>query len=283
MKKVEKIAAKRTEVKNLQEKKVEKKGPSFIDKIKIKAERNTEEKAPKLRKKMDEFCVIGLGRFGRTVALSLTTEGHEVLAIDTNEKNVHSIEKFVAGTAIADSTAPGVLYNLGIQNFDCVVICIGQDLQASVVTTLLCKKLGVKLIVARASTDEQKEILEKVGADVVVFPEDYTAHKVAKMLSNPSMNDIIHLTEKFKIVEMATPDNWTDKTIMELDIRKKFHISVIVIKRQDYIIYPEPETELKKGDVLIVAGEKKRLAELSGKSSEVIDVIHALSSGLNVD
>ena len=150
-------------------------------------------------------------------------------------------------------------------------------------TTLICKKLGVKLIVARASTDEQKEILEKIGADVVVFPEDYTAHKVAKMLSNPSMNDVINLTEKFKIVEMATPDDWAEKTLMELDIRRKHRISIIVIKRQDFIIYPEPETELKKGDVLIVVGEKKTLAELSGKSSEVIDVLHALSSGLKFD
>ena len=281
MKKVENIV-KKAEAKNAQPKKREK-GTSFIDKIKSKAERYSADSAPKLRKKMDEFCVIGLGRFGRTVALSLTTEGHEVLAIDTNEKNVHTIEKFVAGTAIADSTAPGVLYNLGIQNFDCVVVCIGQDLQASVVTTLLCKKLGVKLIVARASTDEQEEILEKVGADVVVFPEDYTAHKVAKMLSNPSMNDVINLTEKFKIVEMATPDDWIDKSIMELDIRKKYHLTVIVIKRQDFIIYPEPETELRKGDVLIVAGDKKILAGLSNKSSEVIDVLHALSNGLKFD
>ena len=268
---------------NETKKQPEKKDLGYIDKIKSKAEVSNKEVIPKLRKRMRGFCVIGLGRFGKTVALSLTNEGHEVLAIDNNEKNVHAIEKFVAGTAIADSTAPNVLHSLGIQNFDCVVICIGQDLQASVVTTLLCKKLGVKLIVARASTDEQKEILEKIGADVVVFPEDYTAHKVAKMLSNPSMNDVINLTEKFKIVEMATPDDWTDKTIMELDIRRKYHISVIVIKRQDFIIYPEPETELKKGDVLIVAGEKKILAELSGKSSEVIDVLHALSSGLKFD
>ena len=107
--------------------------------------------------------------------------------------------------------------------------------------------------------------------------------KVAKMLSNPSMNDVINLTEKFKIVEMATPDDWADKTLMEIDIRKKHRISIIVIKRQDFIIYPEPETELKKGDVLIVVGEKKTLAELSGKSSEVIDVLHALSSGLKFD
>ena len=264
-------------------KQASKKDWDFAEKIKSKAEINSKEVTPKLRKKMKEFCVIGLGRFGRTVALSLTNEGHEVLAIDNNEKNVHSIEKFVAGTAIADSTAPDVLHKLGIQNFDCVIVCIGQDLQASVVTTLFCKNLGVKLIVARANTDEQKEILEKVGADVVVFPEDYTAHKVAKMLSNPSMNDVINLTEKFKIVEMATPDTWVDKSIMEIDIRKKYHVSIIVIKRQDFIIYPEPETELKNGDVFVVAGEKKMLAELSGQSSGVIDVLHALSSGLKFD
>ena len=269
------------EVKN--KRTAQKKDDDLMSKIKDKAVKPKVETAPKLRKKMSEFCVIGLGRFGRTVALSLANEGHEVLAIDTNEKNVHRIEKFVSGTAIADSTAPNVLYNLGVQNFDCVVVCIGQDLQASVITTLIAKNLGVKLIVARASTDEQKEILEKVGADVVVFPEDYTAHKVAKMLSNPSMNDVINLTEKFKIVEMATPDDWKDKTILELNIRKKYHLSVIVIKRQDFVIYPEPETELKQGDVLIVAGEKKRLDELSGRSSDVIDVLHALSSGLKFD
>ena len=255
----------------------------LIAKIKSKADYISKDASPKLQKKMDGFCVIGLGRFGRTVALSLTNEVHEVLAIDNDEKNVHAVEKFVTGTAIADATAPGVLHNLGVQNFDCVVVCIGQDLQASVVTTLLCKKLGVKLIVARASTDEQKEILEKIGADVVVFPEDYTAHKVAKMLSNPSMNDVINLTEKFKIVEMATPDDWTDKSIMELDMRKKYHLTIIVIKRQDFIIYPEPETELRKGDVLVVAGEKKTLADLSKKSSGVIDVLHALSSGLRFE
>ena len=255
----------------------------LIDKIKSKAESKVAAIAPKLKKKMRGFCVIGLGRFGRTVALSLTGEGHEVLAIDNNEKNVHAIQNYVAGTAIADTTSLDVLHNLGVQNFDCVVVCIGQDLQASVVTTLLCKKLGVKLIVARASTDEQKEILEKVGADVVVFPEDYTAHKVAKMLSNPSMNDIINLTEKYKIVEMATPDDWTDKSILEIDIRRKYHVSIIVIKRQDFVIYPEPETELKKGDVLIVAGDRKMLDSLSGRSSDVIDVLHALSSGLKFD
>ena len=275
---MKKIETKKTKKKVIEEKEVD-----FIEKIKSKVESGNVEIVTKFSKKMNGFCVIGLGRFGRTVALTLTNEGHEVLAIDNNEKYVHAIEKYVSGTAIADATAPDVLYNLGVQNFDCVVICIGQDLQSSVVTTLICKKLGVKLIVARASTDEQKEILEKIGADVVVFPEDYTAHKVAKMLSNPSMNDVINLTEKFKIVEMATPDDWEDKTVMEIDIRKKYHTSIIVIKRQDFIIYPEPETELKKGDVLIVAGEKKMLAELSGKSSEVIDVMHALSSGLKFD
>ena len=255
----------------------------LVDKIKTKLEDTGVEDAPKIKKKMKGFCVIGLGRFGSTVALTLTNQGHDVLAIDNNEKNVHAIEKFVAGTAIADTTAPGVLRNLGVQNLDCVIVCIGQDLQASIVTTLLCKKLGVKLIIARASNNEQKEILEKIGADIIVFPEDYTAHKVAMMLSNPSMNDIINLTDKFKIAEMAPPDSWTDKTIMELDLRKKYHVSVIVIKRQDFIIYPEPETELKRGDILVVAGEKKTLADLSGKSSEVIDVLHALSGGLKID
>lgn len=253
-----------------------------ISKILNKAVRDKKQDSSVLKKSMSQFAVIGLGRFGMTVALTLANEGNDVLAIDINERNIHQIENYVAGTAVADATGEGVLKQLGIKNFDCVVISIGEDMKASILTTLICKNLGVKLVVAKANSEAHKEVLEKIGADVVVFPEDYTGQKVAKMLSNPSVNEVMKLTDKFKIVEIATPDTWQDKTIQEVDVRKNFHISIIVIKRDDYVIYPEPETEFKKGDILLVAGESKKIEEVSNESSDVIDVIHTLSNGLTL-
>lgn len=283
-----KVEKKEKELKNVKKEqssvtKTQKK-ESVISKI---IERATKEKkdevVSKLDKSMSQFAVIGLGRFGKTVAITLSQDGNEVLAIDSDERNIHEIEDFVAGTAICDATGRNVLKSLGIKNFDCVVVSIGENMEASILTTLICKNLGVKLVVAKANSEAHKEVLEKIGADVVVFPEDYTGQKVAKMLSNPSVNEIMKLTDKFKIVEIATPDDWQEKTILELNIRHKYHISVIVIKRDDYVIYPEPETELKKGDVLLVAGEPKRIAAISNGSSDVIDVIHTLTNGLNID
>lgn len=260
----------------------EKHQKDVISKILNKAVRDKKQDSSVLKKSMSQFAVIGLGRFGMTVALTLANEGNDVLAIDINERNIHQIENYVAGTAVADATGEGVLKQLGIQNFDCVVISIGEDMKASILTTLICKDLGVKLVVAKANSEAHKEVLEKIGADVVVFPEDYTGQKVAKMLSNPSVNEVMKLTDKFKIVEIATPDTWQDKTIQEVDVRKNFHISIIVIKRDDYVIYPEPETEFKKGDILLVAGESKKIEEVSNESSDVIDVIHTLSNGLTL-
>lgn len=256
---------------------------NLIQKIVERAAKDKKENISKVNKSMTQFAVIGLGRFGSVVAMTLANEGNEVLAIDLSERNVHEVEDYVSGTAIADATGTGVLQTLGIKNFDCAVICIGEDMEASILTTLICKDLGVKLIVAKANSEPHKEILERIGADVVVFPEDYTGQKVAKMLSNPSVNEIMRLTDKFKIVEIAAPDNWQEKTILELDIRKKYHISVIVIKRDDYVIYPEPETEIKKGDVLLVAGEPKKIEAVSNGSSDVIDVIHTLTNGLTIN
>ena len=204
------------------------------------------------------------------------------MVIDREERHIHEIENYVSGTAVADVTATGVLNTLGIKNFDCVIVSIGEDMEASILTTLACKDLGVKLVVAKANSEAHKEILERIGADVVVFPEDYTGQKVAKMLSNPSVNEVMKLTDKFKVAEIATPDNWQDKTILELDVRRKYHISIIVIKRDDYVLYPEAETELRRGDVLLVAGEPKKIEALSSGTSDVIDVVHTLTNGLDL-
>ena len=232
-------------------------------------------------KEMSGFVVIGLGRFGRTVAKTLAGQGKEVLVVDTISENVKRIEKYVSGAVVADATGTDVLHSLGVQNFDCVVNCIGDDLQASILTTLICKDLGVKYIVAKAQNEQHKKVLERIGADMVVFPETYMGKKVASMLTNPSMNEIMDLTDTFKIVEIATPDNWIEKSIGDMNIRNKYKVSIIFVKRGQDVISPDAETMLQKGDILVVAGEVSKLESLSNKASEVIDANHSLQDALS--
>lgn len=235
----------------------------------------------KINKEMRQFVVIGLGRFGRTIATTLSALGNEVLVVDTCVESIKRIEPLVSGAVVADATGTDVLHSLGVQNFDCVVNCIGDDLQASILTTLICKDLGVKYIVAKAQNEQHKKVLERIGADMVVFPETYMGKKVANMLTNPSMNEIMDLTDTFKIVEIATPDNWLDKSIGDMNIRNKYKVSIIFVKRGEQVISPEAETVLQKGDILVVAGEVSKLESLANRSSEVIDVNHSLQDALS--
>ena len=235
----------------------------------------------KIDKEMDQFVVIGLGRFGKSVALTLASLGKEVLVLDTHPDAIKQIENQVSSAVVCDSTATDVLHSLGVQNFDCVIICIGENMQASILTTLICKELGVKYIVAKAQTEQHKKVLEKIGADMVVFPETYMGRKVASTLANPSQNVLFSLAENFKIVEMATPDMWVDRSLGDMNIRNKYKITIIFVKRENEIISPEQSTVLLKGDTLIVAGETSKINALSNKTKDVLDANQSLKDALD--
>ncbi len=237
----------------------------------------------KIEKRMNQFVVIGLGRFGKTVATTLAGLGNEVLVIDSDPEKVREMENIVSSAVVADSTGNGVLHSLGVQNFDCAINCIGDDLQANILTTLICKDLGVKYVVAKAQNEQNKKVLERIGADMVVFPEVFMGKKLASLLSNPSMNEIVSLTEDYKIVETVVPDEWQDKTILECNVRKKYNVSIIFIKRGSEIINPEAETVLEKSDVLIIAGEKAKLEVISSRTSDVLNVSNSLQDALDVE
>ena len=175
------------------------------------------------------------------------------------------------------------MHSLGVQNFDCAINCIGDDLQANILTTLICKDLGVKYVVAKAQNEQNKKVLERIGADLVIFPEVVVGKKIASMLSNPSQNEVLSLADNYVIAEIAIPDDWTQKSILESNIRKKYNVSIIFIKRQDTIINPEPETVLQQGDVLVVAGKKDKIDAISKKSSEVLDANISLHEALDLD
>lgn len=242
-----------------------------------------EEQSKKVLQKMDDFVVIGIGRFGKSIAMELNSMGKEVLAIDLDAHQIKGIEGNVANAVVADTSANGVLYSLGVQNFDCAIVCIGDDLEASILTTLICKDLGVKYVVAKAQNEQHKKVLERIGADMVIFPETFMGKKVAHLLCMPNMNEIMSLNNKFRIVEMAVPELWINKTIGEINIRKKYNVSIIFVKRGEEVIDTEAETLFLEGDSLIVAGETYKLTQISNLKSDAIDVSNSLKDVFNAE
>ena len=230
----------------------------------------------KIDRKMKQFVVIGLGRFGKSVAKTLAELGNEVLAIDINPQYVKEIEKYVSTAVVADATETDVLRSLGVQNFDCAINCIGNDLQANILATLMCKDLGVKYVISKAQNEQNKKVLERIGADMVIFPESYVGNKIAKILTNPCMNEIMNLTSNYVIAEMPLPEDWQNKAILDISVRKKYNVTIIFIKRNGEVVNPVAETVLLKGDTLIIAGEKNTLTQLSFKSEEVLDSVNDL-------
>ena len=223
------------------------------------------------KKDYNDYVVIGLGRFGKSLALNLAEQGKRVLAVDNVLSNVEEVEGSVTHAAIADVTQKDVLRSLGVQNFDCAVICIGGGITASMLATLGCKELGVKYIIAKAQNEQHKALLEKVGADLVIFPEVFMSKKLSLALSDPYSNEILKLSDKYKIVEIKCPAKWDGKTIIELNVRKKFNITVIFIKRDGEIIEPTPELVFEKGDSLIIAGNEKNIEAIENKLIETVD------------
>jgi trk system potassium uptake protein TrkA len=178
-----------------------------------------------------QFAIIGIGRFGSSLAHTLTSMGYEVLAIDRNIDRVQNFISEVTHVVEADATEPEALKALGIRNFDVGVVAIGDDVQASILVTVLLKDLGVKKVVAKAINDLHGRVLEKVGADKVVYPERDMGVRVAHQLISTNVLDQIELSSDYSILEIMAPEKTVGKTLKDLDLRPKYGISVMAIKR----------------------------------------------------
>lgn len=212
---------------------------------------------------MKQFAVLGLGRFGVSVARTLTGMGYEVLAIDKDEAVINDLADMVTHAAQADATEESVLKSLGIKNFDVVVVAIGHDMQASILTTLMLKETGVKKVVVKASTELHGKVLQKLGADVVVFPERDMGERIARMLVSENFIDQINLSPEYSLVEMIAPPELTGKTLAESDLRNRYGVTVLAIRRgQDFIISPGAVQSVIEGDILIVIGKNETLKKL---------------------
>jgi trk system potassium uptake protein TrkA len=202
-----------------------------------------------------QFIVIGLGRFGTSVAETLYSLGNDVLAVDHDEDVVQNISDKVTHAVQVDANDENSLRALGIRNFDCAVISIGSDIQSSVLATLLVKELGVKHIVAKATTASHAKVLYKIGANRVVFPERDMGVRVAHNLVSSNILDYIELSPDFSIAEVVSPEEWHNKTLRELNVRAQYGINVMAIKRNNDIdVSPSPDNIIEQGDIIVAIG-----------------------------
>jgi trk system potassium uptake protein TrkA len=208
----------------------------------------------------NQYAVIGLGRFGLSIANKLFESGQEVLGVDVNEERVEESHPYATHSIIADSTDAEALKSIGIRNFDTVIVAIGNDIQASILSVLLLKELGVKKVIAKALNKLHGQVLRKVGADWVVFPERDMGIRVAHQLLSPNVLNFIEISKNYSVEEVKIPDRMLNKTLRELDLRAKYNLSVIAIRHEDEInISPSPDKKIDYGDVLVVIGENRDL------------------------
>ncbi|CAH0215929.1 Ktr system potassium uptake protein A [Peribacillus frigoritolerans] len=211
-----------------------------------------------------QYAVVGLGRFGTSVARRLYEAGHEVLGIDVNEERVEDAKLYVTHAVVADTTEEQTLKAVGISNFDCVIVAIGSDMQSNILTVLLLKELGVKKVIAKAISKQHGQVLDKVGADWIIYPERDMGERVANQLLSPNLLNYIELSKEYNIEEIVIPSRMAEKSLRELDIRAKYNISAIAIVRGgDIIISPSPDQIILKGDLLVLIGDKEDLARFS--------------------
>jgi len=225
---------------------------------------------------MRQFVVIGLGRFGSSIARALTEKNFEVLAMDRSEEKVKEIEGIVSQAVVVDATDERTLKELGIKEFDTAIVSIGENIEDSIMVTLLLKELGVKQVIVKAHNELHAKILQKVGADRIVFPEKEMGEKLAESLASPKIFDYIELSTEYGILEIVAPKKFCDKTLSELKLREKFGVSVMAIKRkmpytkadgspdfkEEIIIGPGGVDEILQGDVLVLLGKYKDLNKI---------------------
>ncbi len=207
---------------------------------------------------MKSILLIGLGRFGKHIAMKLRELGHEVMAIDQNEERVNEVLPYVTDAQIGDCTDEDYLKSLGVRNFDVCIVAIGDNFLSSLEATSLLKELGAKMVVARAAREVQEKFLLRNGADEVVYPEKQLASWTAIRYSSDHILDYIELDDDYAIFEVSIPDAWVGKSIEELDIRKIHNINILAIKQNGKMnMYITPDMEFEASETMLVLGRNK--------------------------
>ena len=209
---------------------------------------------------MKSILLIGLGRFGRHIAIKLDELHHHVMAVDKEDTRVDAVLPFVTNAQIGDATNEDFLSSLGVGNFDVCIVAIGDNFQSSLEVTCLLKELGARMVVSRAARDVHAKFLLRNGADEIVYPERQLADWVAIRYSADHILDYIELDEEHAIFEISIPEEWLGKTIGQLDIRKKYDINIMALKTNDIMnLEISSDTQLLKGSTMLVLGETKHI------------------------
>ena len=213
--------------------------------------------------KKNTYAVFGLGRYGLAVAKELNKNGADVLAVDINEDNVNDAASELPICKCADISEPAVIEQLGTSNIDVVIVAMASNLEASILAVTLCKEVGVKTVIAKCSNEMHKKILKSVGADQVVFPEQESGIRLAKNLLSAGFVDMVELSDDVNIIEIDTPKDWENKTLISLNLRKKHSVNVIAIKSGNYTsINVDPNEPLKKGSKLVLLAHRNKMEKL---------------------
>ena len=214
-------------------------------------------------KEKKTYAVFGLGRYGTAVAKELVENGMEIIAVDINEKIANDAAAYLPVCKCADVTDAEVISRLGIGNIDTVIVCMANNLEASVMAVTLCKEAGTKTVIAKCANEMQQKILLRVGADQVVFPENESGIRLAKNLLTSGFSEMIELSDEVSMVEIDVKDEWVGKTLIELSLRKKYSVNVVAIRNGDKISTTvDPALPLEKGMQLIVIANTLKLQKL---------------------
>ncbi|MNM23449.1 Ktr system potassium uptake protein A [compost metagenome] len=225
--------------------------------------------------KAQQFVVIGLGRFGSSLALELMEMGYEVLGIDHNEERVEELNDRLTHAVMADATDESVMRSLGVRNLDCGIVAIGDDMERSILTAILLKELGVKMVVAKAISILHGRALERLGVDRVIFPERDMGVRVAHQLVTPHLLDYIELSKDYRIVELTVPSCMDGKSLAAINTRGKYGCSIIALNRKGeagVIVAPTAHDYLYAGDIMVVIGSNESIDRFE---EEAVDVEEA--------
>ena len=215
------------------------------------------------KSKDKQYLVIGCGRFGSSVAKKMCQLGHEVMVIDKDEDSINNIAELVTHTAIVDVTEERDLKSIGLGNFDVVIVALSSDIRASIMATVMAKEMGVPKVVCKAKDELQAKVLYKIGADKVVFPERDMGIRLAYNLASENILDQINLDPEYSIMEIVTPQNWVGKTIIELNLRAKYDITVLAVKTQSGLkVMPSPNYNMQEKNILIIIGNTDKISDI---------------------
>ena len=209
------------------------------------------------------FLVVGLGRFGKHMAKSLTRQGNEVMGIDISEDRVNSALKYVTDAQIGDASDPQFIEELGVNNYDVCIVAIGDNFQSSLEATCLIKEMGAKFVFARANRDIHKKFLLNNGADEVIYTERDVAERFAMKFGSEGIKDYFKLSDEYAIYEISVPESWVGKAIKEKNVRQKFGINILAIKYDDiFDALPSPDHVFTATEVLLVLGTKESIRKI---------------------